>query len=98
MKTPEQIAEEIYTEYENARDNIILTPEGYRLDLVRAIEADRAQRPTISHDEAQELHMIIGAYRHAFGAMHEPNSDTMRDFTRALEIAALIVSDTDEEE
>ena len=43
MKTAEQISEEIYAEYENARDNIILTPEGYKLDLIRAIKADRAQ-------------------------------------------------------
>lgn len=44
MKTPQEIADDIYAQYENQRDNLILTPEGYKLDLVAAIEADRAQR------------------------------------------------------
>lgn len=46
MRTPQEIADDIYAQYENQHDNLILTPEGYKLDLVAAIEADRAQVKT----------------------------------------------------
>ena len=48
MKTPEQIADEIYEQYENERDHLILTPEGYKLDIVAAVEADRRQHTIVT--------------------------------------------------
>ena len=66
-----------------------------RYQIVAAIEADRAQRPAISHAEAQELHEIIGGLVRGLRNGREYVTD--REAGRALEIAALIVSDTEEE-
>lgn len=47
--------------------------------------------PSISHEEAQELHLLIsGLGGHGF-------ADLDADAARALEIAAVVVSDTDPE-
>lgn len=50
---------------------------------------------TISHDEAQELHRLIGGLLQ----QHEDNlipdkGDAIPDLERALELASLIVADT----
>ena len=68
------------------------TKEYFRTEARR--HALAVQRPSISYDEAQELHGIIGGYLRILKAQ-QVVEDVVEDFTRALEIAAIIVSDTD---